>query len=107
MITFTQPASKKIKYLLESSALSNAYLRLAVQPGGCSGLKYQIFFDDRQLEGDTINKEHDGFEVRMDKMSVVYLEGSVVDYADTIEKQGFIIENPNAGGSCACGESFH
>jgi iron-sulfur cluster assembly accessory protein len=107
MITFTQPASKKIKYLLEASALSNAYLRLAVQPGGCSGLKYQLFFDDRQLEGDIVNKEHDGFEVRVDKMSVVYLEGSVVDYADTIEKQGFTIENPNAGGSCACGDSFH
>jgi iron-sulfur cluster assembly accessory protein len=107
MITLTQPASKKIKYLLESSALSNAYLRLAVQPGGCSGLRYQLFFDDRDLDNDIISREYEGFEVRIDKMSMPYLDESILDYADTIEKQGFTIDNPKAGGTCACGDSFH
>lgn len=107
MITVTRPASEKIKYLLDASGFPNAYLRVAVNPGGCSGLKYQFFFDDRELENDMINKEHDGFEVRVDKMSAPYLEGAIVDYEDTIEKQGFTIDNPNAVGSCACGDSFH
>jgi iron-sulfur cluster assembly accessory protein len=107
MITLTRPASEKVKYLIEASGFPNAYLRLAVQPGGCSGLRYQIFFDDRNLENDFVNKEHDGFEVRVDKMSMPYIEGSILDYNDTIDKQGFTIDNPNAGGTCACGDSFH
>ena len=107
MITLTKSASDKVKYLIEASGFPNSYLRLAVQPGGCSGLRYQIFFDDRDLEGDTISREYEGFEVRIDKMSMPYIDESILDYADTIEKQGFTIDNPKAGGTCACGDSFH
>jgi iron-sulfur cluster assembly accessory protein len=107
MITVTQEASKKIKYFLDASGIPNIFLRIAVNPGGCSGLKYQFFFDDKELDGDLINREYDGFEIRIDKMSMPYIEGAVVDFQDSIDKQGFTIDNPNAAGSCACGDSFH
>jgi iron-sulfur cluster assembly accessory protein len=81
-------------------------LRVAVQPGGCSGLIYQLYFDERLLDGDAV-RDYDGVEVVVDKMSVPYLSGASIDFEDTISKQGFTIDNPNAGGSCACGDSFH
>ena len=81
-------------------------VRVAVQPGGCSGLRYQLFFDERYLDGDQ-TYEFGGVEVIVDRMSGPYLEGATIDFSDTIEKQGFTIDNPNAGGSCACGDSFH
>ena len=77
-----------------------------MQPGGCSGLRYQLFFDERTLEGDDFI-DFNGVKVVVDRMSGPYLSGAVIDFVDTIEKQGFTIDNPNAGGSCACGESFH
>jgi iron-sulfur cluster assembly accessory protein len=76
-----------------------------VQPGGCSGLIYQLYFDDRMLDGDAI-ADFDGVAVVVDRMSVPYLDGATVDFQDTIEKQGFTIDNPNASSGCACGGSF-
>src|SRR5699024_7372942 len=75
----------------------------AVQPGGCSGLIYQLYFDERLMDGD-LTAEFDGVEVIVDKMSDPYLSGAVVDFADTIEKQGFTIDNPHAQAPCACGD---
>ncbi len=103
MIVLTDAAAIKIKALLEGH--EDLKLRVAVQPGGCSGLRYQLFFDDRELDGD-IAKSFDGVEVVIDRMSAPYLDGATIDFADTIEKQGFNIDNPNAGSSCACGDSF-
>ncbi|MBC7679277.1 MAG: iron-sulfur cluster assembly accessory protein, partial [Pseudorhodobacter sp.] len=83
-------------------------LRVAVQPGGCSRLPYQLFFAERSLDRDAGQGYADGtVKVVVDRMSVPYLAGATIDFVDTIEKQGFTIDNPNAGGSCACGESFH
>ena len=81
-------------------------LRIAVQPGGCSGLRYQLFFDERSLDGDVVT-DFNGVSVVVDRMSVPYLNGATIDFVDTIEKQGFTIDNPNATGTCACGDSFH
>jgi len=81
-------------------------LRIAVQPGGCAGLRYNLFFDDRSLDGDLI-AEFGGVTLTVDRMSAPYVEGASIDFVDTIEKQGFTIDNPNAGGSCACGDSFN
>ena len=78
---------------------------MCIRDSGCSGLIYQLYFDERVLDGDAA-KGFDGVEVIVDKMSVPYLEGSTIDFEDTIEKQGFSIDNPNAQGSCACGDSF-
>lgn len=105
-VELSADASQKVYSLLEQEGRQDLRLRVAVQPGGCSGLIYQLFFDERVLDGDAL-REFEGVEVIVDKMSVPYLEGAKIDFEDSISKQGFTIDNPNAGGSCACGDSFH
>ena len=105
-VVLTTVAAEKVKGLLAQEGRDDLRLRLAVQPGGCSGLVYQLYFDDRTMDGDAV-REFDGVELVVDRMSVPYLAGASVDFADTIEKQGFQIDNPNSEGSCACGDSFH
>ena len=105
-LTLTENASSKAWKLLEREGRTDLRLRVAVQPGGCSGLIYQLYFDERLLEGDLV-EEFGELEVVIDEMSAPYLDGATVDFSDTLEKQGFQIENPNAAGSCACGDSFH
>ncbi len=107
-VVLSDPAAEKVKALLAQEGRDDLALRVAVQPGGCSGLRYQLFFDERSLDGDAVQSYADGsVRVVVDRMSVPYLAGATIDFVDTIEKQGFTIDNPNAGGSCACGESFH
>ena len=105
-VELTDAAAAKAKALLDQEGRSDMHLRIAVQPGGCAGLRYQLFFDERTLDGDTM-RDFNGLGVVVDRMSVPYLQGAVIDFVDTIEKQGFTIDNPNAGGSCACGDSFN
>lgn len=105
-ILLSDKAATKVRTLLEQEGRDDLRLRIAVQPGGCSGLRYQLFFDERSLDGDAVS-DFSGVEVVVDRMSVPYLSGASIDFVDTIEKQGFTIDNPNAGGSCACGDSFH
>jgi iron-sulfur cluster assembly accessory protein len=105
-IIITAGAAGKVATLLEQEGRDDLQLRIAVQPGGCSGLRYQLIFDDRHLDGDDV-RDFDGVKVVVDRMSAPYLLGATIDFVDTIEKQGFTIDNPNAGGSCACGDSFH
>jgi aspartyl-tRNA(Asn)/glutamyl-tRNA(Gln) amidotransferase subunit A len=81
-------------------------LRISVQPGGCAGLRYNLFFDDRELDGD-LTADFGGVALTIDRMSAPYVQGAIIDFVDTIEKQGFTIDNPNATGSCACGDSFN
>ncbi len=105
-VALTDFAAAKVKSLLEQEGRTDLSLRVAVQPGGCSGLRYQLFFDERTLDGDKVS-DFGGVNVVVDRMSAPYLTGAAIDFVDTIEKQGFTIDNPNAGGSCACGDSFH
>jgi iron-sulfur cluster assembly accessory protein len=105
-IILTDEAAAKVKALLEGEGREDLALRVAVQPGGCSGLRYQLFFDERSFDGDIV-KVFGGVGVVTDRMSAPYLMGATIDFVDTIEKQGFTIDNPNATGSCACGDSFH
>jgi len=105
-VGLSDAAADKVRSLLSQEGREDLRLRVAVQPGGCSGLIYQLYFDERTLDGDAV-RDFDGVEVIVDKMSVPYLEGATIDFEDTIQKQGFTIDNPNAGGSCACGDSFH
>ena len=104
-VQLSDTAAAKVKSLLEQEGRDDLALRIAVQPGGCSGLRYQLFFDERTLDGDTFH-EFGGVKVVVDRMSGPYLGGATIDFVDTIEKQGFTIDNPNAGSSCACGDSF-
>jgi len=105
-IVLTDAAAQKVGALISQEGRDDLKLRVAVQPGGCSGLRYQLYFDERSFDGDVI-RAFGGVEVVTDKMSAPYLMGATVDFVDTIEKQGFTIDNPNATGSCACGDSFH
>lgn len=106
-VKLSDVAAAKVASLLEQEGRDDLRLRLAVQPGGCSGLIYQLYFDERLLDGDATAEFDGGVEVVVDKMSVPYLDGASIDFEDTIQKQGFTIDNPNAQGSCACGDSFH
>ena len=89
-IILSDAAAAKVKALLDQEGREDLALRVAVQPGGCSGLRYQLFFDEREIEGDTVAEF-----------------GGVGVVVDRIDAQGFTIDNPNAQGSCACGDSFH
>jgi iron-sulfur cluster assembly accessory protein len=101
----TDHAALKVRALLDQEGRDDLRLRVAVQPGGCSGMQYQLFFDERTLDGDVELDLH-GVPVVIDRMSAPYLGGATIDFTDTIEQQGFTIDNPNAGGGCACGNSF-
>jgi iron-sulfur cluster assembly accessory protein len=105
-IILTDVAAAKVSSLLAQEGRDDLKLRVAVQPGGCSGLRYQLYFDEREIEGDVVSV-FGGVQVVTDKMSAPYLTGATIDFVDTIEKQGFTIDNPNATGSSACGDSFH
>ena len=105
-VILTDAAAAKAKSLLEQEGRDDLALRIAVQPGGCAGLRYNLFFDDRSLDGD-LTVEFGGVTLTVDRMSAPYVQGASIDFVDTIEKQGFTIDNPNATGSCACGDSFN
>lgn len=105
-VQLTQSAVDKSLTLLRQEGRTDLRLRVMVQPGGCSGLIYNLSFDDRLADYDAVT-DFEGLEVVVDKMSIPYLDKAMIDFVDTIAKQGFIIENPTALGSCACGDSFH
>jgi iron-sulfur cluster assembly accessory protein len=104
-VTLTDAAATKVAALLAQEGRDDLRLRVAVQPGGCSGLQYQLFFDERSLDGD-LQLDILGVPLVVDRMSAPYLGGATIDFTDTIEQQGFTIDNPNASGGCACGNSF-
>lgn len=106
-ISMTDAAASKVRDLLSREGSESALaLRVAVQPGGCSGLRYALYFDDQIADTD-ISTDFGGVTVVVDKMSSPYLKGATIDYLDTLQQSGFTIENPNAQSSCACGDSFH
>ena len=110
MITITETAAGKVKELLEQeSAAENVAadiaLRVAVQPGGCSGLRYAMYLDDQLTEKD-VAEEFFGVKVVVDKMSAPYVSEATIDFVDSLEASGFTIDNPAAQGGCACGNSF-
>ncbi len=104
-LILTDAAAAKVRTLLDQEGRDDLRLRVAVQPGGCSGMQYQLFFDERALDGD-LNLDIKDVPVVVDRMSAPYLGGATIDFTDTIEQQGFTIDNPNASGGCACGNSF-
>lgn len=106
MLTLTEIAAGKVKELLAEEGRSDIALRVAVQPGGCSGLRYAMFLDDQVSDKDQTEEQH-GVRLVMDKMSVPYLSQATIDFVDSLEQSGFTIDNPAAQSSCACGNSFH
>lgn len=102
----TDAATEKAQQLLLQEGRDDLVLRIAVAPGGCAGLRYQLVFDD-QVGDDDISRDFGGVSLVVDKMSAPYLASATIDYSDTLEKSGFTIDNPAAQGSCACGDSFN
>lgn len=106
MITLSESAAGKVKELLAQEGRNDIALRVAVQPGGCSGLRYAMYLDDEVGDAD-VAAEQFGVRVVVDRMSVPYIDQATIDFVDTLEQSGFTIDNPMAQGSCACGHSFH
>lgn len=106
MIEVTTEAATQIRSLLsEDNKLETHGLRMKVVGGGCSGLQYQLSFDDLVREIDT-TIEAEGVRVIVDEKSALYLVGSRLNFVDTLQESGFKIENPNASNTCGCGQSF-
>lgn len=107
MIKVSNDAISKVKDLIKvsQSVMPNheLFLRISAVPGGCSGLKYQTYFDYEKRDGDHLYK-FDGFEMRVDKYSAALLLGAKLEYFDTTEKQGFFLDNPNSDKTCSCSD---
>src|ERR1700710_2399461 len=105
-VGLTDAAADKVRSLLAQEGRDDLRLRVAVQPGGCSGLIYQLYFDERVLDGDATVEFGDGVEVVVDKMSVPYLDGANIEFEEPIQKQGYTPHTPTAWGGSALGERF-
>ncbi|HYK88653.1 MAG TPA: iron-sulfur cluster insertion protein ErpA [Acidobacteriota bacterium] len=105
MLTLTQTAVQKVKSILAERGEVGG-LRIAVVGGGCSGFQYQMTLDKEANVDDKVI-EQDGLRVFVDSRSLLYLTGTRVDYIESLTGSGFKFENPNAKGSCGCGESFY
>jgi len=106
LLQVTEAASDRIRDLLEKEGKLDTHgLRLKVVGGGCSGLRYELAFDDRERDGDT-TVEAGGVRVVVDEKSALYLVGTTLDFVDTLQESGFKMVNPNAKTTCGCGESF-
>ena len=105
MITLTDNASSKVAELIAAEGDDDLALRVAVRPGGCSGLSYEMFFDS-EIAADDVKADFDGVGVVVDPSSATYLVGATLDYKDGLQEAGFSIDNPNAQRTCGCGSSF-
>jgi iron-sulfur cluster assembly protein len=106
-IHLTEHAAKKIRALLEKDGvpLDQGGLRVGVQGGGCSGLSYAMRLDTKARDRDKVFEEH-GARLFVDPKSLLYLSGTILEYEETLMRQGFVFQNPNAARSCGCGSSF-
>lgn len=106
VVNVTESAAAKIEKLLgKDGKLETHALRLKVVGGGCSGLQYQLGFDDRVGDSDS-TVEAGGVRVVVDERSALYVMGSTLDYVDSLQESGFKIQNPKARNTCGCGQSF-
>ena len=105
MITLSESAINKVKEFLASKEKDYAGLRISVVGGGCSGFQYEMNLAKLSLESDQV-LEVDGIQVFIDSQSLSALKGTEIDYVESIEGAGFKFTNPNATGTCGCGESF-
>ncbi len=105
MVTVTDAAKKQALRLMEDEGKDGYFIRVGVEGGGCSGLMYQLTFDNSELEGDKEFMDN-GIKVVVDKKSYLYLIGTILDFSGGLNGKGFVFNNPNAGRTCGCGESF-
>jgi iron-sulfur cluster assembly protein len=105
MIKVTDTAKKQAIRLMEDEGKDGYFIRVGVEGGGCSGLMYQLTFDNKEKEGDKEFMDN-GIKVVVDKKSYLYLIGTTLDFSGGLNGKGFVFNNPNADRTCGCGESF-
>jgi iron-sulfur cluster assembly protein len=106
MIAITETASRKIRHLMAKQGIEDGGLRVGVKGGGCSGLSYTFAWEREARFGDEVFEGADGAKIYIDKKSLLYLNGTVLDYDTNMVSKGFVFNNPNAKSSCGCGSSF-
>src|SRR4051795_6442465 len=106
MITISDKGAEKVREFLSSQGadVASAGLRVGVRGGGCSGFQYNLAFDE-QRDGDTVFEDH-GLKLLVDRASLPYVSGSIIDYVDSMQGAGFQVNNPNVVAACGCGSSF-
>lgn len=106
MVNLTDLALNKVKEVIAEQPEPFAGIRVAIVGGGCSGFQYAMNLERESREGDRV-LELDGVKVFVDEHSLTYLNGTEIDFIETVQGAGFTFKNPNVKGSCGCGESFH
>ena len=105
MVAMSEAAVSKVMAMADEHGMQGHGIRVMIVGGGCSGLTYDMDFENETREGDQVF-EYDGVKLYVDPMSYAYLEGTTVDYVQTFAFSGFKFDNPNAQRSCGCGSSF-
>ena len=105
MIEITNQAKERLNNLMLQEKDKKKYVRVGVESGGCSGLSYKLEFDNIKNEDDELIKNN-GISLLINKKSVLYLAGTILEYSDGLNGKGFVFNNPNANRTCGCGESF-
>ncbi len=107
MIKVSESAKKKIAALMSEEGFDNLqdFVRVGVKSGGCSGLSYELKFDKAKAEDDKLFEDNE-VKIVVDKRSVLYLAGTVLEFSGGLNGKGFVFNNPNAQRTCGCGESF-
>jgi iron-sulfur cluster assembly accessory protein len=109
MLKLTPEAVDKALMLRDVAGAGEVPLRVSVQPGGCAGLRYSLYFDPETFDGDellTLDGAGGRLDVVVDRASVAYLDQATLDYVESLERSGFVFDNPAASGGCSCGDSF-
>lgn len=105
-IVFTEDSATKVRDFLaaQGTDVDTAGLRVGVRGGGCSGFQYQLAFD-QQRDGDVVFTDH-GMKILVDAQSLAYVDGSTIEYVESLQGAGFQVVNPNVVAACGCGSSF-
>ena len=106
MIQISETAARKIRTLMKKQGIEDGGLRVGVKGGGCSGLSYTFSWEKQPRLGDEVFEGPEGSKIYVDKKSLLYLNGTVLDYDTNMISKGFVFNNPNAKSTCGCGSSF-
>jgi iron-sulfur cluster assembly protein len=106
MIQISETAARKIRTLMVKQGINEGGLRVGVKGGGCSGLSYTFAWERQPRLGDEVYQGPDGAKIFVDRKSLLYLDGTVLDYDTSLMTKGFVFNNPNAKSTCGCGSSF-